>query len=292
MSKAIEIQDLNKRYKEFELQVSFAIEEGQTLALVGPNGSGKTTMICTLLNVVRRDRGEVRWFGQELDAHESEIKRRLGVFFEEPRLFDEFRVKDSLEFFAAFYPSWDWEYALRLLSRFGIDPQKKFKKLSKGMKVKAALVAAFAPKPAALILDEPTAGLDPSMRRLFIETVREAQELFSPTILLTSHILKDVEELADRIAFLQNGRIVLLETAEALRRWVVVKGSCVGELPEDLTGGAIRFRSRTVQGKSEFSLLMDKQESVWRAQIEACGGEVNASFSPDLDEIYSWILHP
>jgi ABC-2 type transport system ATP-binding protein len=284
--KTVDIQELKKQYSDFELQVSFSIEAGKTLSLVGPNGSGKTTLISSLLNIVRRDSGRVRLFELELDAHEVEIKRRIGVFFEEPRLFDELRVEDSLEFCAAFYPGWDWPYALKLLEDFGIEPKKKFKGLSKGMRAKAALVSAFAPKPSLLILDEPTSGLDPTMRRLFVEKVREAKALFSPTILLTSHILKDIEDLSDQIAFIQNGRILLLETSEALRRWVLIKGYCRDDLKID----AIGIRQKRSGDRIEFSLLTDQRGEELLEQLRRSGAEITAASSPDLEEIYNWII--
>jgi len=284
----LEVNELRKRYRGFDLRVSFSMESGETLAFVGPNGAGKTTLIYTLLNVVRRDGGEVRFFGLDMDRHEVEIKRQLGVFFEEPHFFADLRVEHILEFCAALYPSWDRHYAFRLLEELDVDPRQRFKRLSKGMRAKVALVVAFAPKPKLLILDEPTAGLDPKMRRLLVEKVREARRDFSPAILLTSHIMKDVEELADRIAFLESGRIVLLQSRETLKEWRLVEGVCEAERVPSVK--AIRFRLIRAGETCQFKLLTDRYGEELISQLREYGAAVTRVLSPDLEEIYDWVI--
>ncbi|HVF91827.1 MAG TPA: ABC transporter ATP-binding protein, partial [Blastocatellia bacterium] len=286
MSFALEVNNLKKAYGGFYLDISFSIESGETLAIVGANGAGKTTLIQAIQNLVRRDAGDVRFFGLDLDSDETEIKQRLGVFLEDPRLFAELSVEKLLAFYSSFYPSWDNEYALRLLQEFEVDSRKRFKKLSKGMKVKAALTLALAPRPSMLILDEPTSGLDPKMRRLFVEKVREARRLFSPAILLTSHIMRDVEDLADRIAFLERGRIRLLEPRFALQRWRVVEGLCERALP--FKPERMRFKA---EGESiAFKLLADDYGDGLLERLEDYGAVVTGVSTPDLEEIYDWIM--
>jgi ABC-2 type transport system ATP-binding protein len=284
--RALEVIGLEKRYKGFDLTVSFSIDEGETLALVGPNGAGKTTLIYTLLNIVRRGGGQIQFFGLDLDRHEVEIKRHLGVFFEEPHLFEDLRVRHILELYEAFYPTWDRPYAIKLLEEFDINPGKRFKKLSKGMRAKVALVVAFAPKPKMLILDEPTSGLDPKMRRLFVEKVREARGRFSPAILLTSHIMRDVENLADRIAFLEGGRIKLLQSRQALDGWRIVEGTCNRGLLIESRGLKLDYAGE----RARFKLLTDRYGEELLKQIQECGAEVTGTFAPDLEEIYDWII--
>jgi len=286
--KALEVHELEKRYSGFDLTASFSIQEGETLALIGPNGAGKTTIIYTLLNIIRRDGGQVQFFGLDLDRHEVEIKRHLGVFFEEPHLFDDLRVKHILDFFGSFYPTWDRQYTLRLLEEFEIDPDKRFKKLSKGMRAKVALTVAFAPKPKMLILDEPTSGLDPKMRRLFVEKVREAREEFSSAILLTSHIMRDVEDLADRIAFIEGGRIKLLQSREALKGWRIIEGICDGSLPPVEAKG---LRLNRIGEKTEFILLTDCYGEKLLHHLQECGAQVKGTSAPDLEEIYDWVIN-
>jgi len=286
VSLALEVIKLKKRYGGFHLDISFSIESGETLAIVGANGAGKTTLIQAIQNLIRRDGGDVRFFGLDLDPDETKIKQRLGVFLEDPRLFAEISVENLLKFYRPFYPSWDSEYALRLLQEFEVDPGSRFKRLSKGMKVKVALTLALAPRPSMLILDEPTSGLDPKMRRLFVEKVKEARRLFSPAILLTSHIMRDVEDLADHIAFLDKGRIRLLESRFGLQSWRVVEGLCERGLP--FNPGRLRFK---VEGESiAFKLLADDYGDSLLEQLEDYGAVVTGVSTPDLEEIYDWVM--
>jgi len=286
VSAALEVNSLKKRYEGFNLDISFSIESGETLAIIGANGAGKTTLIHAIQNLVRRDGGEIRFFGLDLDSDETEIKQRLGVFLEDPRLFSELTVDNLLKFYSSFYPSWDHEYGVRLLREFEVDSRKRFKKLSKGMKAKVALTAALASKPLLLILDEPTSGLDPKMRRLFVEKVREARRLFSPAILLTSHIMRDIEDLADRIAFLEKGRIRLLETRVALQYWRVVEGLCERGLP--FNPERMRFK---VEGDSiTFKLLADDYGDSLLERLQDYGAVVTGVSTPDLEEIYDWVI--
>lgn len=284
--RVLEAEELEKRYRGFCLKVSFWIEAGETLAVVGPNGAGKTTLIYTLLNVLRRDGGAVRFFGLSLDEHEVEIKRDLGVVFEEPRLFKTLRVRQLLEFFQAFYPRWDQAYALRLLKEADVDPEKKFGDLSKGMRTKVNLALALASRPKVLILDEPTAGLDPKMRKWLKQKIGEAREEFAPAILLTSHIMQDVEDLAHRIAFLENGRIKLLRSYERLKEWRVIEGTCNGSFSLK----AIKLRFVQSGDSTRFRLLTERYDEKLRDDLQRCGARITNVSTPDLDELYDWII--
>lgn len=210
----------------------------------------------------------------------------MGVFLEDPRLFDDLRIKDTFEFCSSIYSQWDSQYAESLLEQFQIDSSKKFKHLSKGMKAKAALIIALAPKPKILILDEPTSGLDPGMRRLFVEKVREAKERFNPSILLTSHIMRDVEDIADRIAFIENGRIKLCESRASFLSWKVIEGFCDRNIEVE----AIGLRLVSQGEKKKFHLLTDKYGEEVLREIKADGAEITGLSSPDLEEIYGWAI--
>ncbi|HZG51042.1 MAG TPA: ABC transporter ATP-binding protein [Pyrinomonadaceae bacterium] len=285
MTNALEVIELEKRYRGFHLCVSFAVEEGRTLALLGSNGSGKTTILHALLNIVRRDAGEIRCFGLQLEQHEVRIKKEVGVFLEDPRHFEELRVSQLLNFYRSFYPRWDESYARALLAEMEIDPAKKFKTLSKGTKAKVALIVAFAPRPRLLILDEPTAGVDPKMRKLLVEKVREARARFAPAVLLTSHIMRDIEDLADDIAFLENGRIKRQHTRAEMEWWRVIEGTCAERLA--CMGENVRLQ-RNGQGQ-RFKLLTDARSGVLQ-QLQLDGAHVTASYQPDLEEVYDWVL--
>ncbi len=280
---ALEVEGLEKHYKNFSLRVSFHLAPGEVLGVVGPNGAGKTTLIYCLLGIVKPDGGRVRFFGLEWDSHQIEIKRRVGFFLEEAPLFRQMRASDMLKFFASFYPSWDWDLAQRLIRRFELDVTKTVSKLSKGMRAKLGLVTAFSHRPQLVILDEPTAGLDPGMRREFVHVVRRMREEFNPAVLLTSHIMADVEDLADRVAFLQEGKISLIESkTRLLKSWRRIRGRCRDPLRLDSSDlVAVEYDQTT----GELQLVTDSWDVTLMDQLREAGLEDAEAFAMNLEEI-------
>ena len=287
-SQSLRVDNLTKCYPGFQVNVSFSIAAGQTMALVGPNGSGKTTIIYALLNIVRRDQGEVSFFGQDLNQHESAIKKRIGIALDESSMFEDLTADNLLSFHGSFYPTWDSQYASRMMKDLAVEPHKRYKDLSRGTKKKLALIVALAPKPDLLILDEPSSGLDPGMRRLFVNLIREARSHFSPAILLTSHLLKDIEELANQVAFLQNGEIALEESMQNLRQWRIIEG--VSDQPPQSTGCKMKLSSEG--NKTRFTLLVNSNPSALINQLQQQQVKITAVFQPDLEEIYHWVITP
>ncbi len=283
----LEVEGLEKRYRSFGLRVSFHLAPGEVLGVVGPNGAGKTTLIYCLLGIVKPGGGRVRFFGLEWDSHQIEIKRRVGFFLEEAPLFRQMRASDMLKFFASFYPSWDWDLAQRLIRRFELDVTKKVSELSKGMRAKLVLVTAFSHRPQLVILDEPTAGLDPGMRREFVHVVRRMREEFNPAVLLTSHIMADVEDLADRVAFLQEGKISLIESkTRLLKSWRRIRGRCRDPLRLDSSDlVAVEYDQTTGELQlvtaSWDVTLMEHLREVGLKEAEAC--------AMNLEEIYVYV---
>jgi len=217
---AIEIKDLQKRYKDFHLQVDLILKQGETLGLVGPNGAGKTTTINILLNIVKKDSGEVKIFGLDHINHEGEIKERIGFVFEEQNFYKNMKIGQIIKFCGSLYPRWKAEYCTSLLDRFNLPPSKKYGELSKGMKIKLALLIAFSSGGEFLILDEPTSGLDPKVRHTVLEEIEQIKEKYSPSILFCSHLMPDVERIADNIALINNGKIILMEKKTKLKdKW-------------------------------------------------------------------------
>jgi ABC-2 type transport system ATP-binding protein len=149
------------------------------------------------------------------------------------------------------------------------------------------LVTALAPRPRFLILDEPTAGLDPKMRRQFVAKVREARALFAPAVLLASHVMRDVEELADEIAFIEAGRIKLRQSRSELRDWHVIEGCCGGKLPFAARDAIVNSDGAGVG----FKLLTASRDTAVE-QLRACEANVTNIYSPDLEELYDWIISP
>ena len=280
----VKVENVIKSYGQFRLNVSFEIFPGQTLALIGPNASGKTSLIYSLLNIVRRDSGRIQIFGSDLDKNEVAIKSRTGVVFESPRLFDSLLVRDLLTLYRSLYTTWDQDYAQSLLDDLEVETNKRCKQLSKGTRTKIALILALASKPQFLILDEPTAGLDPQMRRLFVQQIRSARVSFSPAILLTSHIMKDIEDLADQVAFINNGQIKLISSLAELDRWRIVEGKYKGSDKLNFPG------QQLFVGEDGFRIWTKDNEDTLLSKIREQGGEVIGVSKPDLEEVFEWVL--
>jgi ABC-2 type transport system ATP-binding protein len=236
MDSAIEITGLGKRYKGFALEdVGFAVPRGYIMGLIGPNGAGKTTIIKLIMNLVRRDAGQVRVFGLDNRRHEAEIKARIGFVYDIPRYPEDLRLRTISSGLAAFYDKWDEARFQALLEEFKLSPRQVFKKLSHGMKMKFSLALALAHDADLILMDEPTAGLDPVFRFELLDKLRALIQDERKTVLFSSHITTDLERVADYITFIHRGRIVFSAAKdEVLERWGVVRAGRDGLGPEDV----------------------------------------------------------
>lgn len=228
---AIEFRGVSKRYPFFTLDdLSFRLEPGQIMGFVGPNGAGKSTTLRILMALVRQDSGEVEVLGFRMPDEQVEAKWNVGYVSEEMRLFGGATLDWHMGFVRSILPGgWDDRYADRLLRRFHLHREQKVKGMSRGEQVKAALLLALARKPRLLVLDEPTAGLDPVARQEVLGELMEILKDEERSILFSSNNTLDVEQISDQITFLDRGRIVESGDKEAfLERW---RRLCL-ELPE------------------------------------------------------------
>jgi len=236
----LELQNVHKKYKGFVLDgISLNLPKGFILGLIGPNGSGKTTTIKILMNIVKRNGGDVRVFGLDPRENAKRIKNKVGYLGEEQNFYGNKTVAWTGNFVSAFYDNWDTNIFQELLTRFGISRTKKTKELSKGMKVRFSLALALAHHPELLILDEPTAGLDPVIRREVLELLRKKSKSEGKSVIISSHITDDIMRTADLVAFLIGGKIVLTsEKDELLANWKRIhykKGAMDSEIANSLT---------------------------------------------------------
>lgn len=225
MDALFDIQDLRHRYPGFELSIDrFSLEPGSIVGLIGPNGAGKSTWIRILMGMIRADAGKVRLLGHPIPERETEAKRRVGFLSEDLSLYEALPVGWHLDFVRRLSPDWDPSYATDLLRRLKLDPAALVGTLSRGTRIKLQLLLALAKRPALLLLDEPTSGLDPVVRAEFLEELMQLVVEEERGVLFSSHITTDVERCADRIVFLNQGRIVADEGREELiDRWRVVR---------------------------------------------------------------------
>jgi ABC-2 type transport system ATP-binding protein len=184
---------------------------------VGENGAGKTTLIKHVLGLLRAQAGTVRVFGKDPTAEPEAVLARIGYLSEEADLPTWMRVRELLRYAEAFYPTWDCGYAEELRAEFGLDPNARLKNLSKGQRARAGLVAALAFRPDLLLLDEPSSGLDPIVRRDILGAIVRTIADEGRTVLFSSHLLSEVERVSDYVAMIRNGRIVFCDTMDAIK---------------------------------------------------------------------------
>ncbi|MDR1321931.1 MAG: ABC transporter ATP-binding protein [Gracilibacteraceae bacterium] len=229
MNNAIEARGLCKKYGSFTLKdVSFDLPQGYIMGFIGPNGSGKTTTIKIILKMIQGDAGAIRLFGADSAAAGND---RIGVVMDTPLYVDDWTAAGVGRALAPFYSRWDAGSFADYLRRFGLEPQKKVKELSRGMKVKLQIAAALSHEAKLLILDEPTSGLDPVARDEICDLLHEFVADENHSVLFSTHITSDIEKTADYITFILSGGISFTGPKDALlEKYVRVAGG-----PGDLT---------------------------------------------------------
>ena len=214
----LEVQGLTKVYPKFTLDgVSFSVEAGRIMGLIGRNGAGKTTTLKSILNIVHPDAGEIRYFGLPLAEHENEIKCRVGYAGGAVDFYRRKQIRKILDVTRQFYPNWDDEACRKYLKAFALDETKTPGELSEGMRVKLSLTMALSHRAELLILDEPTSGLDPVSRAELLDIFRALKEQ-GTAILFSTHITTDLEACADDITYLREGTLLASEPMEVFLR--------------------------------------------------------------------------
>jgi ABC-2 type transport system ATP-binding protein len=227
MNNILEVRGLRKTYGSFALKdVSFELPGGYIMGFVGPNGSGKTTTIKLILGAIYSEAGSVALFGRQgVGAQNGQI----GVVMDTPLYADDWTVNDVEKAISPFYRSWDRALFAGYLRQSGIEPKKKVKELSRGMKVKLQIAAALSHDARLLILDEPTSGLDPVARDEICDLLRGFVSDESKGVLFSTHITSDLEKTADYLAFIMNGSIVFAGAKdEILEKYARVSGGIGG----------------------------------------------------------------
>jgi ABC-2 type transport system ATP-binding protein len=220
---AVRLSGLVKRYPGFELgPLDLTLEPGTVLALVGPNGAGKTTALNCMAGLIAVDAGTIEVFGLQVGPGRPTYRRELGYVGDESGFFQRWTVDRNLDYLEHQMPGWSRKRANELADRFGLPREKAVRNLSRGNRAKLALVAALGHGPRLLLLDEPSAGLDPVVRAELLDVLWEVTEDGEHAVLYSTHLLSDISRLADELVFLRDGRWVLRsgreELAEAWRR--------------------------------------------------------------------------
>jgi len=228
----VETRSLTKRYGRFTAleDCTLAIERGEVFGLLGPNGAGKTTLLRLLLAFLKPSAGSA-WV-DKLDCYRDSlaVHARIAYLPGEARLFRQMRGRDVLKFFARVRPDASFERSVGLAERLGLDFSGPVATMSTGMRQKLVLAAVFAVRAPLLVLDEPTSSLDPTVRAEVMTLVSEARR-DGRTVLFSSHVMSEVEEVCDRVAILREGRLVHTQTMSELRRQHRIRAQLRGPMP-------------------------------------------------------------
>ena len=249
MENAIEVRNLCKRYPGFALEdVSFALPSGCVLGLVGENGAGKSTIINLLMNAIRRDNGEVRVLGMDpMDPCFIRTKQDIGVVLDEAHFPELLNAMDVRRMMQSCYANWDDSLYQDYLVRFDLPERKPFKDYSRGMRMKLAIAVALSHGAKLLILDEATGGLDPMARDEMLDILNDFTRQENHSILISSHILSDLEKLCDYIAFLHQGKLLFCEEKDRLLETYALFVGTAQQM-EELAGDAILDRESSGYG--------------------------------------------
>ena len=264
--------------------VSITVPRGIVFGLVGANGAGKTTLIKHVLGLLKAQSGSVRVFGLDPVAEPAQVLRRIGYVSEEHDLPGWMRVWELLRYYQAFYSNWDLAYAADLCRRFELDLQAKVKVLSKGQRARANLLVALAHRPELLVLDEPSSGLDPLVRRDILEAIIRAIADEGRTVLFSSHLLHEVERVSDHVTMINQGKIVFsapLDDIKQTHRCLTLRFEEPRAQPPALPGVL------TWQGAGqEWSAVCRDGTAELVSAIEVSGARIVADRVPSLDEIF------
>jgi ABC-2 type transport system ATP-binding protein len=282
----IDVSKVSRRFgKTIALdEVSLQLPRGVVFGLVGENGAGKTTLIKHVLGLFKAQVGTVRVFDLDPVRNPAAVLGRIGYLSEDRDLPDWMRVGELMRYHRAFYPDWDEHFAGELREAFQLDMNQKIKSLSRGQRARAGLLIALAHRPDLLVLDEPSSGLDPLVRRDILGAIIRTVADEGRTVLFSSHLLDEVERVADTVAMMHAGRTVLCDALErivAAHRRVVVRfdeaPSARPQLP-----GALAWSG---EGREWSAVCNGEIEKLRQAAAEA-GAIVVEEAAPTLDEIF------
>lgn len=227
MEHILEVKNLRKEYKDFTLDnISFTLDKGYIMGFIGPNGAGKSTTIKLIMNLIKRDNGEIKLFGLDNVANENEIKKRIGFIYDQNHYYEELTLGQMKKTIANFYDNWNDDIYHKYMKSFNLKEGKKIKELSKGMQMKYSLALALSHDAELIIMDEPTSGLDPVFRSELLDVLLELIQDENKAIFFSTHITTDLEKIADYITFINDGNLIFSKPKDQiLEEYSIIKGS-------------------------------------------------------------------
>lgn len=285
MNNAFEMNDVVKTYPGFRLgPLSLTLEPGRVLGYIGPNGAGKTTTIHCLTGLVKADRGSMSIFGRSNDPNRVEWKRDIGYVGDQHVFYENWSAAKNLKFFRQFYPDWSERRMQELIKRFKLPADKKAKELSGGNRVKLSLISALSHSPRLLLLDEPTAGLDPVVRTEVLDVLFDVLDDGDRSIFYSTHILSDISRLADELVFLVNGQVIQRSDKDDLTdQWRRITAWL------NITDVTFDAAVEVIRDGNHFQLISSDGDSTLRQLAELGATQVQAN-RMSIDEIAVHIL--
>lgn len=282
---AIVLSDASMRFGRHDVLrgVNLKVPTGKTYAFLGRNGAGKTTTIRLLMGLLKPTGGVVRVAGLDPARDAMVIRRTVGYLAEDQQMWGWMKIREILRFLAPFYPTWNWEVAKELLEKFALPSEAKIRNLSKGQNVRLGLLLALAHEPRLVILDDPALGLDPIMRKEFLRDVVTHLQGKEITVFFSSHLLYEVEPVADMVGILDQGRMVCESETERLRdevRQIVIDGSRWRDVAGQL-GEATKILDVRRDGPRVAVVTRDIRKT--RAALD---GAIEEERALNLDEIF------
>ncbi len=283
----VEVSNLQRCFadKQALAGVSLDIKKGEVFGIVGENGAGKTTLIKHLLGMYKAQQGSVRLFGKDPVAEPESVLVEMGYLSEEPDLPAWMTVEELLHFSASFYPRWDQQYAEQLIIDFRLDTSKKVQELSKGQRARVGLVIAQAYRPEILLLDEPSSGLDPIVRKDILSAIIKNVAEEGRSVIFSSHLLDEIERVCDRIVMIHQGQVILSGALEdILTSHHIINGKLSGPTETAIT---LEQLHKITNFGPEVALELAGELTAITQGLEQQGFEIVSHRYMTLDEIFS-----
>jgi ABC-2 type transport system ATP-binding protein len=287
----IDIQNLTKQFGKLIAvdNISLKIPPGQIFGFIGENGAGKTTTIKILMGLLRATSGTARVCGLDPIEADVKVKEKIGYVSEDRAMYRWMKVKEVLWFNGNLYPNWDEQMAQQLLKDFDLDPKQKVKVLSRGMLAKLALLVAMASKPEVLILDEPSSGLDPMVRREILEKLIAYVSDYKTTIFFSSHLIDEVDRMADTVGILCKGRLLICDeknkVKDSLKKVVLTFDSPKDSIPPHDT------LLRSEKKDKDWVCYVRNQNKQWETHLKSLNPKSMETIDLSLEDVFAEYTH-
>ncbi len=303
MSHVIEFAQVVKRFGRLSVLdgLSLSVQAGEVYGFLGRNGAGKSTAIRVLMGITPADGGEMRVFGERVTPGAISVRRRIGYVAQEQHMYPWMSPRALSRFVRGFYPTWDESRWRELNERFGLPEKQRLGTFSGGMKAKLALAMALATRPELLVLDEPTAGMDPVARREFLDLVRGETEREGVTTFFSTHLIDEIEAVADRIAIVEGGRAIYEGAlaplvARTVGYSIAMQDDVPGSFPGPFAAENMRVLEDAVRGgRRRLVMFLDSAPSLQHSAASAHFPHLNPGWSHEslsLEDVFVALVGP